>query len=185
VGALGGWNLTDQMAELLALAYAQDSRTFALILSQSAPEALTARLQQLGMPPERFLIRSVKPAAVPRYLKAADAALSFTKPSYSKVSASPTKISECLAGGLPVLSTAGIGDFDTLLAEERVGVILSGLNPQAYTEALGALAELQREPALAARCKAVARRHFDLTTVGGVRYRRLYERVLTAKSPLV
>ncbi len=46
---------------------------------------------------------------------AAQLGLSFVRPCPSKVSSSPTKIGEYLAAGLPVISTAGIGDVDELL----------------------------------------------------------------------
>ena len=47
------------------------------------------------------------------------------------------------------------------------------LNLQAAVQ----LDTLLDEPELRVRCRVVARRHFDLSTVGGVRYRRVYARL--------
>jgi hypothetical protein len=44
--------------------------------------------------------------------------------------------------------------------------------------ALRGVEELRGEPGLAARCREVARRRYDLHAVGGVRYRRLYDAVM-------
>ena len=127
---------------------------------------------------EDFHVRRVSPADVPRYLKAADVAVSFIKPCYSKLSSSPTKLAEYLAAGLPVVCNAGVGDVDAVVEGERVGVIVRELNAEAYGAALKEVAALGREPGLAERCRAAARRRFDLKTVGDPRYRRLYRRLL-------
>jgi hypothetical protein len=43
---------------------------------------------------------------------------------------------------------------------------------------LQAIKELRRDPDLPARCRAEARKRYDLQSVGGERYRRLYETLL-------
>jgi glycosyltransferase involved in cell wall biosynthesis len=158
VGALGGWYLT--------------------VLTQSPPELIARALRARGVADSDFLVREVAPRDVPRYLKAADIAVSFVKPCYSKLSSSPTKLAEYLASGLPVICNTGIGDVDEVVEGERVGVVVRELSRAAYCEALREADELRREPDTAARCRATAARHFDLERVGGERYLRLYRRVL-------
>ena len=85
-----------------------------------------------------------------------------------------------LAAGLPVIATAGIGDLDTHVKEARVGVLLRTLDRAAYDDAFRAVEELRRDPELAERCRSEALARYDLYTVGGVRYRRLYDAVLRA-----
>ena len=177
VGALGGWYLTEEMAEFLALAHSQDPRTFSLILTQSPPEMITERLSRLGIAESDYRVLKVAPSEIPRYLKAADVALSFIRPCFSKLASSPTKIAEYLAGGLPIISNAGIGDLDELLDTDRVGVLVREFNRDAYLNALSAVDELQSDGSLAERCRESARNRFDLEEVGGVRYRRIYRRL--------
>ncbi|MCA1635174.1 MAG: glycosyltransferase [Acidobacteria bacterium] len=181
VGALGGWYLTGEMADLLALAHAEQARTFSLILTQSPPEMIADALRERGVAEASFLVRRVAPADIPRYLKAADAAVSFIKPCYSKLSSSPTKLAEYLASGLPVICNAGVGDVDAVVEGDRVGVVVRELSRESYRAALAGVETLRRDPDTSARCRDTAARRFDLETVGGARYRRLYERVL-AKS---
>ncbi|MBA3442093.1 MAG: glycosyltransferase, partial [Pyrinomonadaceae bacterium] len=178
VGALGGWYLTNEMAEFLATAHKQDATTFSLILTQSQPETIVQRLNELGISQTDYLVKEVAPKDVPRYLKAADVAISFIKPCYSKLSSSPTKIAEYLASGLPVISTAGIGDLDEIIKGDKVGVVIEQCTEVAYRRALDEVDALRREGNLAERCRASARRRFDLEKVGGERYRRLYRRLL-------
>jgi glycosyltransferase involved in cell wall biosynthesis len=178
LGALGGWYLTDEMARFLATAQRQDPNTFSLILTQSPPEMMAGPLRALGVPDKDYLIRRVEPADVPPYLRAADLSLSFIKPCYSKQASSPTKIAEALASGLPIISNSGIGDLDAMIEGDRVGVIVREFNDAAYLEALFGLNVMRQDGSIAARCRASAVNRFDLATVGGPRYRRLYRRLM-------
>src|SRR5207245_2168008 len=78
--------------------------------------------------PEGVEARTVAPAAVPALLAPAGAGLSLRQPGRAQVAASPVKVSEALACGLPVVSTPGVGDLDTLVPGKRVGVVLRGLS---------------------------------------------------------
>ncbi len=178
VGSLGGWYLTDETADLLATAHRHDPQTFSLILTQSQPAQIVERLRARGVGERDFMVRRVSPAEMPRYLQAADVAVSFIKPCYSKQSSSPTKMAEYLAAGLPVICNRGIGDVDELIETDRVGVLLDEFDEASYLRALEAIAALQCEPDLAARCRRSAHTRFDLARVGGTRYLRLYERLL-------
>lgn len=179
VGSFGGWYLTDEMTEFLAVAHKQDPATFSMILTQSPRQMVVERLASLGVDPSNVLVTQVTPDEVPRYLKTADLAISFIKPCYSKQSSSPTKIAEYLASGLPVVCNAGVGDLDKLIEEKKVGTLLREFNPQAYLRALDEIEIMRGDAAQPKRLRRVAREEFDLKTVGGARYRRLYNRLLT------
>jgi len=169
-GALGGYYLVDEMAQLAAAA-----RAFALVLTQSAPGPIVAALEREGVPHE---VKSVPPDDVPRYLRAADVALLLVRPSPARRAQSPTKFAEYMAAGLPVIATAGVGDLDAQIERHRVGVLLRSLDRAALADAARAMDELRRDPELPERCRALARSHYDLHD-GGARYRRLYEAVLS------
>jgi glycosyltransferase involved in cell wall biosynthesis len=181
VGALGGFYLSEETAELLAVAHRQDESTFSMILTQSPPALIVNSLTRLGVPRDAYLVRQVSHLEIPLYLRAADVAVSLIKPSYSKVASSPTKIAEYLASGLPVVCNAGIGDLDDVIEGDRVGTLVRGLDAGHYRGSLRAVEELSRDDGLANRCRASAANRFDLMRVGGMRYRRLYARL--ASSP--
>jgi glycosyltransferase involved in cell wall biosynthesis len=178
VGSFGGWYMTDEMTEFLALAHKQDPATFSMILTQSPRQKVVDRLVGLGIEPSNVLVTQVTPDEVPRYLKAADIAISFIKPCYSKQSSSPTKIAEYLASGLPIVCNAGVGDLDKLIEENNVGTLLREFSPQAYLKALEEIEIMRGDVSLTERLRGVARQKFDLVNVGGARYRRLYDRLL-------
>jgi len=177
-GALGGYYLVDETAALLAAARRADPRTFALIITQSAPNDITAALQRHGFTADDYRVITVAPPDVPRYLHAADVAVSLIRTSFARRASSPTKFAEYLAAGLPVISTAEIGDMDAQILDNRVGVLLDRFDDDAYDAAVRTMTELRRDPDLRERCRALARSEYDLHAVGGVRYRRLYAAVL-------
>lgn len=183
LGSFGGWYMTDEMTDFLRVAHKQDPATFSMILTQSPRQMVVDQLASLGIEQGNFLVTQVTPDEVPRYLKAGDIAISFIKPCYSKQSSSPTKIAEYLASGLPVVCNAGVGDLDELIEENNVGTLLREFSPQAYLKALEEIEMMRGDVTLAERLRGVARQKFDLVTVGGTRYRRLYERLLTRAQP--
>jgi glycosyltransferase involved in cell wall biosynthesis len=187
LGSFGGWYMTDEMTDFLAVAHKQDSATFSMILTQSPRQIVIDRLASLGIEPKDFLVSQVTPDEVPRYLKAADIAISFIKPCYSKQSSSPTKIAEYLASGLPIICNAGVGDLDKLIVENRVGALIRDFTPEAYLKALDDVDAMRRDETLSDRLRSVARCEFDLSDVGRTRYRRLYERLIkrTQASPAI
>jgi glycosyltransferase involved in cell wall biosynthesis len=182
IGALGGLYLTEAMAEFVAVARRQDPTTLTVVLTQSPPERIVDPLRRRGIKPSEYLVRRVPPEKIPRYLRAADLALSFKQPGYSSLACSPTKLPEYLACGLPVISNTGVGDVDGIIEGDRVGVIIRELGEEGYLQALSAAEALRRDPGAAERCRACARDRFDLDKVGGERYRRLYRRLLVREA---
>jgi glycosyltransferase involved in cell wall biosynthesis len=97
----------------------------------------------------------------------------------SKAAASPTKIAEYLACGLPVLATREAGDVEALLSSSRTGVIASSLTTGELASAFERLLLLLTDPDLPARCRRAAVDWFDLDRVGGPRYRALYASMMS------
>ncbi|MEK6374323.1 MAG: glycosyltransferase [Acidobacteriota bacterium] len=174
VGSLGGYYLTRETAELLAAARELDTRTYALVLTQGAPEPIAEELERHGFSRDDYRVIHASPEDVPRYLRAANIGLALVRPSFARRSMSPTKFAEYLAAGLPVIATAGIGDLDEHVAEGRVGALLPRHDRKAYLDALRAVEELRRDDSLGGRCREVARERYGLENVGSERYRKLY-----------
>ncbi|HLA96665.1 MAG TPA: glycosyltransferase [Pyrinomonadaceae bacterium] len=174
VGAFGGWYLTDEMADFYRVTKEKYKDAFALILTQSDPEMIRQKLNAAGYSDKDVFIRQVNSAEIPVYLSAADAALSFIKPSYSKKSSSPTKNAEYLACGVPIIANPGVGDVDEMIKENGVGVLIEEFTATAYGKALTDLEDLG---SIGENCRDVARREFDLHEIGGSKYRHLYHRL--------
>jgi glycosyltransferase involved in cell wall biosynthesis len=176
-GSVTGLYMLEEMGRFFLELRAREPRAFLRILTKSPPEEAAARLRAVGLGPGDFHVGGVAAREVPKYLRRARLGLSFRKPTFSQVAASPTKIPEYLAAGLPVVSNAGIGDTDQLLEGERVGVVVRSFTPEELARAAEAALALAVEEGTKERCIEVARRHFDLRTVGGERYANVYRRI--------
>ncbi len=179
VGSFGGWYLSDEMFDLFTAARKADPNVFVMILTQRQTELATKRMLGLGFSDDDFLVRTVSPLEIPEYLNAADSAVSFIKNCYSKQASSPTKNAEYLAAGLPIIANAGVGDVDGLIVGDRVGVLIDKFDEETYLSAINELTDLGD---IADHCRETAKLRFDLETVGGVRYRRLYNRLFCKES---
>ena len=178
VGSFGGFYMARETADFYGAAKRQNPDTFALILTQTPKEMIEPLLKEKGFTDKDFFIQKVSPKEVPAYLNAADIAVSFIKPCYSKLSSSPTKNAEYLASGLPIITNSGIGDVKEHTGQDKVGYVIDEFNEESYEKALHEIEKLLQEPDLAARCKASAKNRFGLETIGGEGYRRLYARML-------
>jgi glycosyltransferase involved in cell wall biosynthesis len=179
VGSLTGLYLTPQIIEFLSVAKERDPSVFALFLTQSDPAEIVERLLAAGFTENDFLVRKVDQKDVPSYLSASDLGLSFVQSSFATLSRSPTKIPEYLACGLPVVANTGVGDVDELIARDRVGAVVQGLDADSYRQAITETESF--DPEIHNRAVSTAHREFDLETVGGKRYRRLYSRLVSVE----
>jgi glycosyltransferase involved in cell wall biosynthesis len=180
-GSVTGLYLLEEMGRFFLELRAREPRAFLRILTTSSATEAGERLRRVGLEEKDFRIGSVSPREVPRYLRRARLGLSFRKPTFSQLAASPTKIAEYLAAGLPVVSNSGVGDVDELLQTQSVGVLVRDFTAAEFARAAEAALVLARDASARARCIAVSRLRFDLHTVGGNRYAKVYERIANAR----
>jgi glycosyltransferase involved in cell wall biosynthesis len=184
VGKLGTWYLPDEMARFFVIAKKHDARFFFQVLTQSNSEVMRQALDRAGANPEDYDIRFASVGELPAILAASDAGLSFIRASFSKRASSPTKIAEYLAAGLPVITSAGIGDCDEMIGGNGLGVIAREFSNREYLRAANALCLLLDDETTVARCLEFAERELSLSGVGGPRYSAVYERLLDAAAPI-
>jgi glycosyltransferase involved in cell wall biosynthesis len=177
VGKFTGWYMEREMVDFFAAARRLDPALLFLVLTQADQDVLRRELARAGIADEDAVVTRAKPEEVGRYLAAADFGISFIRRCFSKISSSPTKIGEYLGAGLPVVSSAGIGDVDGLLEGGEVGVLVDDYSQAGYEKAARAVLALLDDPQIRDRCHAVARRHLSLREIGIPRYDRLYREV--------
>ena len=104
-----------------------------------------------------------RPEEVPTKLARARAGISFRRAGRAQRAASPVKVSEYLATGLPVVTNGGVGDMDEILTRTETGVVLSGFSAQEMEQGSQRLLRLlDGDPGVVSRCRRVAQERFDL-----------------------
>jgi glycosyltransferase involved in cell wall biosynthesis len=179
VGKFTGWYMEREMVEFYRSARLVSDGLLFLVLTQSDRRLIEAEFRRAGIPASDYVITRVEPSEIERYLGAADFGISFVRPSFSKISSSPTKIAEYLAAGVPVVTT-NIGDLVELFGDGDLGVIVDDFSAPAYRAAARKIDDLAHDRAVRERCRAVARERLSLQRVGIPRYDRLYRAVARA-----
>jgi glycosyltransferase involved in cell wall biosynthesis len=185
-GSVGGWYLTDEMADFFVAVLARQPNAHFLWLITNGQDKVEAILKERSITPSQYTIKSVSSEDVSSFLSASDAGIAFIKPCFSKLASSPTKNGEYLACGLPLIINAGIGDSDSLIAREGVGALVSDLTRTEYAVAATTILRVLEEPNQAQlHSREVAKRLFDVIGIGLERYATLYDEILrgTADAP--
>jgi glycosyltransferase involved in cell wall biosynthesis len=179
-GSLDGWYLTEEMADFFASVVRKNNDAHLLWLTRGSHERVRQLMSARGIGAEHFSVRAVTPAEMPSYLAAGDVGISFIKRCLSKLASSPTKNAEYLACGLPIVINSGIGDSDHLVNQTEAVVLLEDFSEQEFDSAWNAIKEIVNDANIKTKARVTAETVFDLETVGGERYARLYESVFSA-----
>ena len=179
-GSLDGWYLTEEMADFFASVVRKENDAHLLWLTRGSHERVRQLMRARGIGAEHFSVHAVTPAEMPAYLAAGDVGISFIKRCLSKLASSPTKNAEYLACGLPIVINSGIGDSDHLVNQTEAVVLLEDFSEQEFDSAWNAIKEIVNDSNIKTKARVTAETVFDLKTVGGERYARLYESVFSA-----
>jgi glycosyltransferase involved in cell wall biosynthesis len=176
-GKPGGWYDTEEMVAFVSAAKQVFDPLTLLVLTGEDPASFATLCERAQVP---MVSRAVSPGEMPAYLSAGDVGLCFLKPFPSKLACSPIKLGEYLACGLPVVSTSGCGDYDTLIQTELAGIVVTNAKRDAYPEAAKQLERLLKEPGIRERCRDAARRWVSLDEVVTPRYAQVYQELTNA-----
>lgn len=178
LGSLGGRYRVDDLMRFVA--DIRKRRSAHLLVISRSEEALIRRAASgAGLGGDAYTVRSVARSEVPALLASCQVGLHFLPKTVGTIGGSPTKIGEYWACGLPVVISAGMGDVDDIVRQERIGVVLNGeLRPSTEGRAcLEELDEILADPDVAARCRSAAARHYGLE-VGVAAQLKLYDHLL-------
>jgi glycosyltransferase involved in cell wall biosynthesis len=176
VGNLSSWYCEEEMARLFSAVRRRRPALFA-IFSHGNTDRMRAALAAERISPDDVRIARLPPAAVPGMLAGADAAISFARPSFSKIASSPVKIAEYLAAGLPVAMNRGVGDCDELIDTCPAVIDVGDLNERSLETAAARMVELPRERSGPIAVETAASR-FSVRAVGVPLYADLYRRMV-------
>jgi glycosyltransferase involved in cell wall biosynthesis len=181
VGKLTGVYMDREMADFFAVARRSRPDLAMLVLTQSPADSILDELRRADVPQDDFRIASAPSGEVGAYLAAADFAVCFCHPKPSLIAASPTKIGEYLAAGLPVVSGPDVGDTDALLRDGNAGTIVERFGEDDYERAATDVFDLLGDPDAPARCRRLAQEVFSLRDVGIPRYDALYRAIAATR----
>jgi hypothetical protein len=95
-----------------------------LLLIWDKQNQVSKWIEEIDLPLDKVIVKSIPQNEVMEYLSAADVGLLFRENLTTNLVSSPTKAAEYLNSGLPILSTPYVGDIPDLIQKENVGFII-------------------------------------------------------------
>lgn len=122
IGGLQKWQNIDIILDLVCRLRKLDSKIFLCIFTNFSTDFLQHKLAEIGE--DNYLIRALSSEEVPEYLSCLDASFLIRENRPLNLVSSPTKISESLAAGVPIIATQFSGDIAELVRHSENGYIL-------------------------------------------------------------
>lgn len=172
-GSIGTWYYTKEMIDCATL-WKKKIPALKLLVVTRDTKALSEILKTY--PPETqsmIIVASGTYQQMPSFLSLAKASIFFIKPSYSKIASSPTKMAECWAVDLPIITNSGIGDNDFFFNTCKGGILINEFNTDQYQNALTAYLHLLNNKV---NYRTIALDHFD-TKMAIEKYTSIYNKL--------
>jgi len=176
VGSVGTWYRFDDVVECFELLLEIRPDAELLVLNKGDHEYIYDRIAKFDIDEEQVEVRAVEHSEVPAQMNRMDAGIFFILQTLSKKGSSPTKMGEFLACGIPCLSNAGVGDVESILEDNGVGIAIDSFRTEEKRTAIESLVEMSTQPATAARCRDVAESYYSLEA-GVDAYNEIYRQV--------
>lgn len=172
-GTATGWYIFEPVLDCFKLLVKISPRASLDIFNKYEHPFIRSALESHGISKESYNLRTAEFSQMPLNINTFNAGVFFIKPVFSKRASSPTKLGEFLACGVPCLTNAGVGDMQSILQGEGVGVVLSDFSPESEGEAVKQLLALCSDKDISQRCVDTARKYFSLEE-GARAYDRIY-----------
>jgi glycosyltransferase involved in cell wall biosynthesis len=180
VGGVSLWYDFDAAIDSFKCLFALRPESRIIIVNRGEHEYIRDRLKRRGLDHANIQIKRAEYSQMAAELHNIHAAVFFIKPTYSKLGSAPTKLGELLACGVPCFTNSGVGDVDSILRDNGVGIVTEDTGHESVLAGVSKLLKLADSPDIATRCRAVAVTKFALDD-GARAYDRIY-RSFAAKS---
>jgi glycosyltransferase involved in cell wall biosynthesis len=133
LGATGTWYMLPEMLRFFILLKAQEKNAkFLFISPEESHESIRSEARKLGIQNDWIILIHATRKQVPSLLSLSNYGIYFIKPTYSKISSSPTKQAELMAMGIPAITNKSIGDTEQILRESNAGILIENFTDKAY-----------------------------------------------------
>ncbi|MBT5400021.1 glycosyltransferase [bacterium] len=173
VGSVGTFYLFDEVLKSFNALLKVKNNSKLLIINKGQHDYIFDKILEAGISSDHIEIKSVEYDEVSAEMNKMDAGIFYIKPAFSKRSSSPTKFAEFLGCGKPCISNFGVGDTESILEGEGVGIVLKGFSNNEHISAINKLLKLVKDKNIQKRCTHTAKKYFSLDS-GVKKYDSVY-----------
>jgi glycosyltransferase involved in cell wall biosynthesis len=170
LGSIGTWYMLPEMLHFFKQLLTKKPQSKFLFITGDAREEIFGLAREMDIKEANIVVKSAQRNEVPLLLSLSNLSLFFIRPTYSKISSSPTKQAEIMAMGIPIVTNSNIGDSDLLFKTVNAGFVCSDFNNYEYESAI---AKVINEPYKRAVIRQYAIDYFGLSK-GLTLYSKVY-----------
>jgi glycosyltransferase involved in cell wall biosynthesis len=171
LGSIGTWYMLDEMLDFFSVLKKQQPSAKFLFITQDENVRIRTTAAKKKIADTDIIIKPVSRNEVPLLLSISNWSIFFIRPSYSKMSSSPTKQGEIMAMGIPVICNAGVGDTDEIVNHYQSGLVTDSSN---YESVVSRMQSVIIDPQ---NIRAGANDYFSLDK-GVSKYAEIYQSLL-------
>jgi hypothetical protein len=167
--------MLDEMLDFFKVLKEYKSNAVFLFITADKPEEIYNRASDKGISQSAIVVKSAARQEVPLFASISNLSVFFIRPSFSKKASSPTKMGELMAGGIPLIVNAGVGDVDEIMQDGGNGRVIQNFTTTEYHDVCRDLDSILAEnPERTIQC---AQKWYALEQ-GVARYTLIYKRLL-------
>ena len=176
LGSLGTWYMLDEMLDFFKVLMEYKPEAVFLFITADKPEEIYSRSSIKEIPSSAIVVKSAARSEVPAVASVSDLSVFFIRPSFSKKASSPTKMGELMAGGIPLIVNAGVGDVEQIMQDGGNGRVIQQFTADEYHDVCRELDSiLAEDPERTIQC---AQKWYSLEQ-GTNHYKLIYQRLLS------
>jgi glycosyltransferase involved in cell wall biosynthesis len=175
LGSLGTWYMLNEMLDFYKVLLEYKPEAVFLFITADKAEEVYLRAAERDIAQNRIVVKRAARDEVPLLASISNLSVFFIRPSYSKKASSPTKMGELMAGGIPLVVNAGVGDVEQIMQDGGNGRVISQFVASEYHRVCRELENiLSEDPLRSVQC---AQKWYALDQ-GVATYHSIYKRLL-------
>jgi glycosyltransferase involved in cell wall biosynthesis len=173
LGSIGSWYMLSEMLDFFKVYCERYPSAYFFFITGDQHDLIRQRAIERKIDPNKIIIRPATRREVPASIALSTHSVFFIRPTYSKISSSPTKQAELMGMGVPVITNDGVGDTSAIIERYGSGIVITDFSESGYREAINRLKDFC--PGDVIRQGAIS--YFSLSE-GVKRYQQVYEKIL-------
>jgi glycosyltransferase involved in cell wall biosynthesis len=141
LGSVGGWYMIGEMFDFYKRLLLKRPEFVMLFLTKDDSGIVRRIAGEKGIPADKMVVLYSGRNELPDYLSLSDCSIFFIRPTYSKISSSPTKHAELMGMGIPVICNT-IGDTGQIIEETHSGLLVNEFSYNEYDRIINRMDEL-------------------------------------------
>lgn len=125
-GGFNKWQCIDKVLDIFIKLRNIDKRFYLMLITNSSPEPYKEKLTLIGE--ENYLLRSAQRDEMPSLISKMDVSFAIREERPLNNVSSPTKLSESLMAGVPIIVTKASGDYADMYIKDRNAYLLDKLD---------------------------------------------------------